>query len=413
MVVEEQIPVGNENFLFKEFKEYTEGYLLKNYRRKIGITRIDDIRTLVRSCEGESALKGLIDFAFPRNFDIHEDYNKLKEQFLGKKEEIEIEKSLKVVWVKEILESDIPEPSWVVENLIPTESVNILGGDSGSFKTYFALYSGICVAHGKPILNIYNVNQGNVLYIDEENGIITLKKRIKKIKNGLEQKEETQLGVLNFSNIKFDSLKWKEKFKIIMDQVKPILVIVDSLVRTLSGDEDRADSVKRIFDFCKPFISEYKCSFLFLHHTRKVIGARVKEDLRGSSDLAAMCDSVLMMNKNGENYYTLAQVKNRHQENIKPIQLLVIDPDTTTITINYGGEAPTERKKKSDECAEDIMTWIQNNEAETLKTGEIEEITGFKRNTVRDACRILQLKGVLRASGWGLWEINRNGKLNC
>ncbi|MFH1591983.1 MAG: hypothetical protein ABIB47_01305 [Candidatus Woesearchaeota archaeon] len=82
-----------DNTFFKEFKEFVELYLLKKYRTRLGQKGTNDLRTFVRSCRNEDALRKLIETTLKdfRGFEIDENYDLLKKGFLDKDKKIIVE----------------------------------------------------------------------------------------------------------------------------------------------------------------------------------------------------------------------------------------------------------------------------------------------------------------------------------
>jgi len=59
-----------------------------------------------------------------------------------------------------------PSPSWIVDQLFPQGSINILVGDGGVGKSWLTLHLALCVASGQDFLGNFPVKQGKVLLID-------------------------------------------------------------------------------------------------------------------------------------------------------------------------------------------------------------------------------------------------------
>jgi hypothetical protein len=65
--------------------------------------------------------------------------------------------------------SEIPEPSWLIDNLLPVDSYAMLYAPPSSYKTFVALDMALSVASGWPVDPVHEVaRQGDVLYITSE-----------------------------------------------------------------------------------------------------------------------------------------------------------------------------------------------------------------------------------------------------
>ena len=59
--------------------------------------------------------------------------------------------------------------SWVVKHVLPADSIGILFGGSGTFKSFVAVDCALHIAHGLPWMG-RRTNRGSVLYIAAEGG---------------------------------------------------------------------------------------------------------------------------------------------------------------------------------------------------------------------------------------------------
>ena len=109
-------------------------------------------------------------------------------------------------WItaKELLELDIKEPAWQVDKIISENGITMVAGSYKSSKTLFALYVAVCVSTGTPVFGKYNVKKGRVFYIDEENGEIEMKSRLKRIIDGLNV-SECDVDFMIYKNLKLES----------------------------------------------------------------------------------------------------------------------------------------------------------------------------------------------------------------
>ena len=193
-----------------------------------------------------------------------------------------------------LLSKGVPEFKWLIQNIVPKRGITILGGDSGSHKTWFAMTLALSCATGNLLFGVFEVMKGKVLYIDEENGIITLLNRFYKLKKGLQIVQPlNNIELSIFNNVKLDAPGTSKVLESIIQKHKPSLVIIDSMVRCMFGEEDKARDVKLIFDTLKGVMEKFEIAFLILHHTVKG-NSRNKKGLRGSGDFSAFADMVFM-----------------------------------------------------------------------------------------------------------------------
>ncbi len=83
----------------------------------------------------------------------------------------------------ELMESDLPEPDWVIEDILPV-GVTLLIGKPKKGKGWMGLGMCVAVAAGGKAFGIKGVRQGEALYLALEDYERRLKKRLKKALNG-------------------------------------------------------------------------------------------------------------------------------------------------------------------------------------------------------------------------------------
>ncbi len=303
----------------------------------------------------------------------------------------------------ELIGLDLEPPTSIWGNLLYGKAINYLAGKPGVGKSILALKLALCITQGKRFLG-KEVKQGCVILVDEENSLNTIVDRLKKITNeSLDNKEGLNNSfVWTSSGIKFISVGLKnleEKIK----QYKPVLVIFDSLIRFYEGDENSSKDVKQVFATIKPLLDKYDAGFLLLHHTTKVPGKVDINSLRGSGDLIASADSVLILNKSSKGLIKLSQEKNRHAKQSDIIffdlsEIKVNDKDVLSIDLVEGEAVNT--------LEEIIKSWISSNiSIETsFKTGAIfRKYPSFSEAEIRDALWNLTRQKVIQNIGKGKW----------
>jgi KaiC/GvpD/RAD55 family RecA-like ATPase len=332
---------------------------------------------------------------------------KLKEE-LGLSPQINFDGFLSA---KKIMTLDVPEVEWIINGLIPKRNVTILGGDNGSFKSFLALHLCLSMATNTAFLNEYDCDTDGdrpVLYIDEENRINTLKTRLTKLVNGLNIDEEKleNLSFLIESGVKLDDEDLANSLLDKIQEKRPALIIFDSLIRFFNGEENSSKDVKVVFDVMKRIIKENDSAIIILHHTRKDSHAN-KHSLRGSGDLSAFCDSVLMIQKRNDYNFIIRQVKNRHQKETEPFDF-TIKEEFNALMINYGSTiTSTDVMSK---VKQEIINWINNEEIEEFQTNtalNVMQRRGFKRNAVYDALKDLSEEDLIKKIKYGHYKTKK------
>jgi hypothetical protein len=190
----------------------------------------------------------------------------------------------------------IQPPEWLVEGTLTQGAVGFVAGQPKSYKSWAGLDLAISVATGADFLNYFKVrNPGPVLYIQEEDPIITLKQRATKIWEG---KQVDRLKVTT------DGVEWEpatkdlgrfdpdialyvkqgviiseESWQIWLDEVLTEgmngkayrLVVIDTLMRVAGAvDENRAvEMMTKVYRPLSTLNAKHGCAIQVINHMRK------------------------------------------------------------------------------------------------------------------------------------------------
>jgi len=253
-------------------------------------------------------------------------------------------KPLNPISINHLLNSSIPDVKWLVRNIIPSQSITILGGWQGLGKSWIALDLALEMSRGGgKWLDIFPVEGGKVLYIDEESTASLLKFRFKKLLKGKGlEKISLNLDLAIGKRFKFTTPSSLDKLKELLDKTRPALVIVDALIRVHHLEENSSKDMTHFFDdIIKPLVQDYGCSFLFIdHESKSLINLKTGKDykmsggkrLRGSSAKGDSVDTMLSLS-HSDKYLILEHSKARFYTPVKPIALSIDDigPDATKV----------------------------------------------------------------------------------
>lgn len=313
----------------------------------------------------------------------------------------------KIISITQLLEKDFPNLEWIVEEFLPSHGIVILGGDSGAYKTFLALYFAICICVGKKVFGKFLTKKSNILYLDEENGERVLQRKLLKVMNN-EFVDNINFSIMQGIKLS-DSEPWKSRLELMIDKFQPDLVIVDSLVRTTTGRENQSEDVKKIFDAIKPY--KNNTVWLIIHHTRKSYWkTKTKVDLRGSSDLSAFADIIWMVSKERDNCVTLSQEKNRYQSSAGKYRVDIEDMLEGRMTFRIEKIKEEKYKTKKELCAEYIKELVNKYQIKKFRTEDIKNKIGekFKHNAVNAALNLLVTENFLTKLKMGLYGVINN-----
>jgi len=210
-----------------------------------------------------------------------------------------LKEDFKVIDIVDLMDADIPDIEYLIEDIIMRGGLTYFVGQSGSFKTGILMKAVLCGATKDSFLNIPIKNSFKTLWIDEENGQVILRTKVlQTVKGHPAASKEALKGKTFFTIIagfQFHGA-YVELLKKIINENKIDLVVIDSIARTIVGSERDESDVNKILAMIKPLMEE-GVAFAIIHHTRKGSEGTL-DDIAGSRDFAAMADYVYMISFN-------------------------------------------------------------------------------------------------------------------
>jgi len=329
---------------------------------------------------------------------------------------IEKIKRKEVITVKELLEANIPKKKYLIKKLVPKGDITVIAARPGELKSLTAMYGSCCCAIGKPFLG-RDTQKIKILYLDEENNYPALSERFKKLTLGLERepKDFENIKLLVFSAIKINTNEGREQLQQLVIKHSPDLVIIDCLIRVFTGDENSSKDMRLIFENLCQIIEKYGTTFLILHHVTKTKGRVTINAIRGSGDIIAAAASVLIINKNKQNNYSLSQVKSRHSAELENELIFeLVDFETEEgrgLKFNFIREKEL-NKGNNTFALNAVENWCKENFTlnKGFKTGNVANFfPHLNGNDIRRILWELVKKNVLLSTGKGKWiNINPN-----
>lgn len=192
-------------------------------------------------------------------------------------------------WKEKLRKPKVIVP-WIVDKMFISGGATMIVGEGGLGKSWFASHIASCVAgtglvHGE----FFVQRHGNVLWYDNENGVMENDRRTQLLEMGKFKNSEFDVLMREVPDHYFTADEGGLK-KLHDDIVvtKPALVVIDSMISTFYGEltENNANDVRMIIDGIVKTTSGIKepPAFLFLHHTKKSSEGEDWAGFRGSSD---------------------------------------------------------------------------------------------------------------------------------
>ncbi|MDX1070461.1 AAA family ATPase [Sinorhizobium medicae] len=196
-----------------------------------------------------------------------------------------------LTFLSEIVVDDA-DPEFLVDDLLPLRGLATIYGPPSSAKTFLALDLALSVAGGLPFFG-KPVSQGGVVYIAAEAGD-GLRKRV------IAAREDKAIppDIAPFAMMALApnlGPKRSEAAPLIADiqaewpsDAGPIrLIVIDTLARTLRGDENSAADMGAFVANAAAIAAAFNCLVLVIHHS----GKDAERGMRGSSNLNGATDA--------------------------------------------------------------------------------------------------------------------------
>lgn len=242
---------------------------------------------------------------------------------------------------------------WLVKGVVPADSVGMVFGASGTFKSFIALDLALHVAHGLTWLG-RRTTQGPVLYIAAEGGS-GLHKRV--------QAWHTQRRIRTTAQAPFFVLPmaldladgaWRVAEAAEALGVRPALVIIDTLSQTYSGEENSANEVAAYMrELGVRFRAKWGAAVAVIHHS----GHLATERPRGSSAMRANLDWMFgVFRDEQEQIATVTCAKQKDAEGFADVTFSMIKQDLGT---DADGDPITSLVARHLSSAEEVRDAVQ------------------------------------------------------
>lgn len=185
--------------------------------------------------------------------------------------------------------------NWLVEDLMAKGDLAIMIGEPGVGKSWISMTLAVAAASGWQTwlgraLNVPTTGV-RVLYVDEENPEPLVHYRLRG-RLGLTDQAAENIRFLHRQGVRLDRTP-----QLLLDEVldwEPELIILDSLTRMHTQDENNAGAIATLFnDGITPLARESGSTVLLLHHVTKTESNSSFARARGSGDISASIDTGL------------------------------------------------------------------------------------------------------------------------
>lgn len=305
---------------------------------------------------------------------------------------------LKTTKYSELMAKKFPANVWLVDRLMPEHALSVIAGYPSSFKTWILLDLIICLATGDKFLGEFDVKKNKVLLIDEESGERMLQDRIRKLTKERSLDDDLNIEIMSYGNFKLSNSDKIIKYCL---ENGIGVVIMDSLVRIHSNEENSSTEMSKLYDEFKKFKNN-NLSVIFAHHNKKTgrNQSNPTEDMRGSSEIIASVDSGISLKMDKDrNEIKITHIKCRVAEELKPFNVEINeDEDKKSITFKYAGSSESKTKLSKPELAKEMITVLLGQE-DNIEMYQKEIIDSLKNkvgeSAIKEALKIMTNDGFI------------------
>lgn len=217
-----------------------------------------------------------------------------------------------------------PQTQWLIESLWADQAVGILGGEPKCCKSFLALDVAVSVASGAACLRQFPVRRtGPVLLFPAEDSLAVVRQRLEGIASAAQVAfASLPVEVITAPSLRLDTPTDRQRLSHTVHQLRPILLILDPLIRLHRLEENDATQIAALLSYLRELQREFLMAVLLVHHARKDSHAsRPGQALRGSSELHGWGDSNLYLRRKGSQLTLSTEHRAAPSQDHIPLQL--------------------------------------------------------------------------------------------
>jgi hypothetical protein len=284
-----------------------------------------------------------------------------------------------------------PQTQWLVEQLWTEQAVGILGGEPKCCKSFLALDLAVSVASGAAALRQFPVRRtGPVLLFPAEDSLPIVRQRLEGIAAAAQVPfASLPVQVITAPALRLDLIEHRERLTHTIQQQRPILLILDPLIRLHRVDENDATQIAALLSYLRKLQRQFQLAVLLVHHARKDSQAsRPGQALRGTSELHGWGDSNLYLRRKGAQLTLSTEHRAAPSQDHIPLQLaqagtaLALRVVEKTLVEPDAGPSPQERVRR-------VLAQCQ----EPIPVQQLQRLCGIRTATVCSALAQLSASG--------------------
>ena len=219
-------------------------------------------------------------------------------------------------YARSLSEFTLPDQQWLIENVIPAQSLTLIYAQTGHQKSLLSLDIARSLATGKSWLK-QSTLKSRVLYIDGEMSQRNIATRVQSMEiNTIPKGDLTYLATSLIDDIEFDLRDDKCRKQLITDLKNNDynVVVLDNIRTLLNVESENNASEYSVFNNLIKQIRGLGISVIVVHHSNKTVNEDGEASYAGSSNIATVYDSILSLTADDDGNLSLSVKKARDQE---------------------------------------------------------------------------------------------------
>lgn len=299
------------------------------------------------------------------------------------------------------LEVSPPEARWLIRDLWVRAGVGIIGGQPKLGKSWFGLDMAVSVASGTPCLGHFEVERiGPALVYLAEDTPGDVRSRLDALcAHRRVDLRRLDLAVITAPVLRLDVAEDQQRLAATLDRLKPVLVVLDPLVRMHRLDENASSDMAGLLGTLRELQRTHDVAIALVHHASKRHRRRPGQALRGSSDLHAFVDSLVYLAR--ERDALRMHLEHRSAASVEPMEIRLVQGDNPHLEL-VSAPAP----ERAPVPLRDRVLGRLSAAAGPLMRKELRELLRVNNQRLGEALAELERQGrvVREDAGWRLPE---------
>ena len=283
------------------------------------------------------------------------------------------------------------QTQWLIQGLWTDQAVGILGGEPKCCKSFLALDVAVSVASGAACLRQFPVRRsGPVLLFPAEDSLAVVRQRLEGIAAAAQVAfASLPVEVITAPSLRLDTPTDCSRLSQTVEQLRPILLILDPLIRLHRVDENDATQIAALLSYLRELQRQFQLAVILVHHARKDSnGSRPGQSLRGSSELHGWGDSNLYLRRKGAQLTLSTEHRAAASQDHIPLQLTQSGPALALTVLERPVVEPATQPTPVDRVRQ-VLAQLQ----EPIPVHQLQKLCGIRTAAVCSALTELANNG--------------------